>query len=152
MSNDRFSDTTELPVPRLPREPQEPDYPDPFAAESRRSDRPYRAQQNNGAAPRMPQNGSQSRPQQERAQHRNPQNGSPYRAQQDGMSPRPDHPNGAPVRRRLNGAASPRQNGGYSAGNGTPQRQVQQAPRQRVQRPGTNPPTGTSPSRAITSF
>ena len=143
MNNDRFSDTTELPIP------QESDYPDPFATPPRRPS--YSDGSGQGGAPRRTErNGAQSGYDSARRQVPSGSQsgyGEPRRSEQSsgqsgyGAPRRASYPNGqssngAAPRRRLNGAADARQNG-YSSGESSPQRSPQQVPRQRTNQAGS---------------
>ena len=133
MNHDQFSDTTELPVPREPHQPQEPEYSDPFAAPPRR--RTYSDGMASGEATRRTE-----RPNEQYGYGAQRRTNQPNRQSGYGTPHRTSYPNGQSAngtapRRRLNGAAGARSNG-HSV-ESTPQRNTQQAPRQRMNQDGT---------------
>ncbi|MBQ9907455.1 MAG: LCP family protein [Oscillospiraceae bacterium] len=167
MNNDRFSDTTELPVPRVPRQPQNQQPSDPFAEAARTNDTTYRSNPNpqrstvdpNTGAPRRRLNGAAAPRQSEHTtgadsyahhsgEHPPSASGSnPHRAParptaSDGYPHRPSGRSGT-----QNGNPQ-RPSARQSAPNGYAQRQVQPAPRQRIRRDGANPPPQAAIRRA----
>ena len=169
MNNDRFSDTTELPVPRAPRVPRQPQNQqpsDPFAEAARTNDTSQRpnphpqrsAVDPNAGAPRRRLNGAASPRQPE---HTSASDGYPHRPSErpsasDGYphrpSERPSASDGYPHRSSERAGApntgQHRPPARQGAPNGYAQRQVQPAPRQRIRRDGVNPPPQAAIRRA----
>lgn len=167
MNNDRFSDTTELPVPRVPRQPQNQQPSDPFAEAARTNDTTYRSNPNpqrstvdpNTGAPRRRLNGAAAPRQSE---HTTGADGYPHHSGERPPSASGSNPHRAPAcptasdgyPHRPSGRSGT-QNGNpqrpsarQSAPNGYAQRQVQPAPRQRIRRDGANPPPQAAIRRA----
>lgn len=167
MNNDRFSDTTELPVPRVPRQPQNQQPSDPFAEAARTNDTTYRSNPNpqrstvdpNTGAPRRRLNGAAAPRQSE---HTTGADGYPHHSGERPPSASGSNPHRAPARPTASdgyphrpSGRSGTQNGNpqrpsarQSAPNGYAQRQVQPAPRQRIRRDGANPPPQAAIRRA----
>lgn len=167
MNNDRFSDTTELPVPRVPRQPQNQQPSDPFAEAARTNDTAYRSNPNpqrstvdpNTGAPRRRLNGAAAPRQSE---HTTGADGYPHHSGERPPSASGSNPHSAPARPTASdgyphrpSGRSGTQNGNpqrpsarQSAPNGYAQRQVQPAPRQRIRRDGANPPPQAAIRRA----
>lgn len=167
MNNDRFSDTTELPVPRVPRQPQNQQPSDPFAEAARTNDTTYRSNPNpqrstvdpNTGAPRRRLNGAAAPRQSE---HTTGADGYAHHSGEHPPSASGSNPHRAPARPTASdgyphrpSGRSGTQNGNpqrpsarQSAPNGYAQRQVQPAPRQRIRRDGANPPPQAAIRRA----